>query len=161
VDQGGEAGHEDDAAELPPVPVERGPALAERDRVQSGEPVAAAGAAPEDRQLVLNHLAAATGDDGRSAGEARPLLLAAVGRRTSDAAPVRSDGVADDGVARASGVGEAPTVTDFSDEARGEKEECWRHRSKERQLQAFALSGVVKLAPFVGAGGSEGTGHLP
>jgi hypothetical protein len=76
------------------------------------------------------------------------------------AAPVRSDGAADDGVAPASGVGEPPTIRDFSDEARGEMEECWRHRSKERQLQAFALSGVVKLAPLVGAGGSEGTGHL-
>ena len=45
VDQGRQAGGEDDAAELPSVPVQRGAAVAERDRLQPGEPVAAAGAA--------------------------------------------------------------------------------------------------------------------
>jgi hypothetical protein len=45
VDQGGQVGGEDDAAELPPVPVERGAAVTERDRIQLGQPVASAGAA--------------------------------------------------------------------------------------------------------------------
>jgi len=40
VDQRRQAGGEDDAAELPPVPVKRGAALAERDRLQPGESVA-------------------------------------------------------------------------------------------------------------------------
>ena len=47
VDQGRQAGGEDDAVELSPVPVKRGAAVAERDRVQPREPVAAAGAAAE------------------------------------------------------------------------------------------------------------------
>ncbi len=34
---GGQAGGEDDAAELPPVPSERGAAVTERDRLQPGE----------------------------------------------------------------------------------------------------------------------------
>jgi hypothetical protein len=37
VDQGGEAGRENDAAELPSLSVERGAAVAERDRLQPGE----------------------------------------------------------------------------------------------------------------------------
>jgi hypothetical protein len=41
VDQGRQEGGEDDAAELPPLPVQRGAAVAERDRLQPGQPVAA------------------------------------------------------------------------------------------------------------------------
>jgi hypothetical protein len=37
----------------------------------------------------------------------------------------------------------------------GEKEKRCRHRSKMRRFGALALAGGVKLAPFVGAGGSE------
>jgi hypothetical protein len=48
--------------------------------------VAAAGAAQEDRQLVLDQLAAEAGEDGRAAGETCPLLLATAGREPSDAA---------------------------------------------------------------------------
>jgi hypothetical protein len=44
VDQRGQAGGEDDALELSPVPVEGGAAVAERDRLQPGETVAAVGA---------------------------------------------------------------------------------------------------------------------
>ena len=95
VDQGRQAGGEDDAAELPSVPVQRGAAVAERDRLQPGEPVAAAGAAEEDRELVADQLAAAAGEDGRPAGQARPVLLAAAGREPSDAAAVREHGAAD------------------------------------------------------------------
>ena len=40
VDQRSQAGGEDDAAELPPVPFQRGTAVAERDGLQPGEPVA-------------------------------------------------------------------------------------------------------------------------
>jgi hypothetical protein len=54
VDQGGEAGGENDAAELPSLSVQQGAAVAEPDRLQLGEPVAAAGDAEEDRQLVAH-----------------------------------------------------------------------------------------------------------
>ena len=56
--------------------------------LQSGQPVAAAGAASANRQLVLDELTASTGENGRTAGETCPLLLAAVGREPSDAAAV-------------------------------------------------------------------------
>ena len=56
VDQGRQAGGEDDTAELPPFSVQRGAAPAEPDRLQPGEAVAGVpsgpGAAEEDRQLV-------------------------------------------------------------------------------------------------------------
>lgn len=47
MDQGGQAGAKDDSAELLPVSVEGGTVVAGRDRVQLGQPVAAAGAAEE------------------------------------------------------------------------------------------------------------------
>jgi hypothetical protein len=46
--------------------------------------VATAGATQEDRQLVADELAAAVGEDGRSAAETCPLLLAAFGREPSN-----------------------------------------------------------------------------
>jgi hypothetical protein len=48
---------------------DRGAAVAEPDCLQPGEPVAAAGLADEDRQLVADKLAATAGEDGRKAGE--------------------------------------------------------------------------------------------
>jgi len=56
VDQGRQAGSEDDALELPSLPVERSAAVAERDRLQSGEPVAVAGGAEANRQGSLTSL---------------------------------------------------------------------------------------------------------
>src|ERR1039457_1256848 len=56
VDQGGQTGSQDAQAQLPSVPVQRGAALAERARVQPGKPVAAVGAAEEDRELSLTSL---------------------------------------------------------------------------------------------------------
>ena len=79
VDQGRQAGGEDDAAQLPPVPTQRSAAVAERDRLQPGEPVAAVGAATEDWQLVAHQLAATAGEDRRPIDQARPVLLAAAG----------------------------------------------------------------------------------
>jgi hypothetical protein len=46
-------------------------------------------------------LAAAVGEDGRQAGEACALLLAAAGRESPDATPVRSDAPVDLGAADA------------------------------------------------------------
>jgi hypothetical protein len=65
-----QAGSEDDTAQLPPVPFQRSAAVAERDGLQPGESLAAAGVAKEDRQLVVDEPAAAIGQD-RGADQAR------------------------------------------------------------------------------------------
>src|SRR2546422_10899400 len=62
--------------ELPSVSVERGEAMAERDRLQPGEPVAAAGAAEENRQLLAHQPAAEAGENRRPNDQARAVLLA-------------------------------------------------------------------------------------
>jgi hypothetical protein len=49
--------------------------VAERDRIQPGEFVAALGAAEGDRDVVLDQLAATAGEDWRPVGKACPLLL--------------------------------------------------------------------------------------
>src|SRR2546426_11387554 len=101
MDQGRQAGGEDDAAELPSLSVERGAAVAECDRLQPGERVATVRVAEEDRELVADELAAAAGEDGRSAGETCALLLAFAGRRTSESEAVRQHAKNDRGVAAA------------------------------------------------------------
>src|SRR5437899_1547793 len=101
MDQGRLAGREDDAAQLPSVAIERGVALAECDRLQSGQPVATASVAEEDWELVADELAAAAGEDGRPAGETCALLLAFAGRRTSESEAVRQHAENDRGVAAA------------------------------------------------------------
>jgi hypothetical protein len=55
----------------------------------------AAGAAEEDRELVADQLATTAGEDRRQAGQARPVLLACVGRGPFDAPGVRGDSAAD------------------------------------------------------------------
>src|ERR1035441_3643551 len=65
MDQGRQASGEDDAAELTSVPVQRGAALVESNRLQSGESKATGGAAQEDRGLVVDQLAAAVSEDRR------------------------------------------------------------------------------------------------
>jgi hypothetical protein len=59
--------------------------------------VAEAGAAKEDRGLVVYQLAATAGENGWPVGQARPVLLAAVGGEPSDAAAFRGYGAADRG----------------------------------------------------------------
>jgi CheY-like chemotaxis protein len=79
---------EDDAAELPSVPSERGAAVAERDRLQPGEPLAATRVAETDRHLATDESAATPDEDGWPAREARPVLLAAAGRKARDPASI-------------------------------------------------------------------------
>jgi hypothetical protein len=110
VDQGRQASGEDDAVELPPVPIERSAGVAECDCLQPGESVAAAGAAEENRQVVADQLAAAAGEDGRSAREARPLLLAAAGREPSHLPPLRVHAAADRVAALAGRIDEPLTL---------------------------------------------------
>jgi len=66
--------------------------------------MAAAGAAKEDRELVADQLAATVGEDRRQADQARPVLLASVGRGPSDTPGVRGDSTADLGAAVTGGV---------------------------------------------------------
>jgi len=75
--------------------------VAECDRLQPGEPVATVRVAEEDRELVADELAAAAGEDGRSAGETCALSLAFAGRRTSESEAVRQHAKNDRGVAAA------------------------------------------------------------
>src|SRR2546425_9114466 len=111
MDQGRLAGREDDAAQLPSVPIERGVALAECDRLQSGQPVATASVAEEDWELVADELAAAAaGEDGRSACETCALLLALAGRRTSESEAVRQHAENDRGAAAAERVANQETA---------------------------------------------------
>jgi len=59
---------------------------------------AAVRAAKTDRQLVVDQLAVAPGQDGWAAGQTRPVLLAPAGRESPDPASVRVDTQADLGV---------------------------------------------------------------
>jgi hypothetical protein len=101
--------NEDDAAELPSVPVRRSAPVAERDGLQPGKPLAAAGAAEADQQLVADELAAAAGENGRSAGETCPVLLTTAGRRAPEAEAVRQHAAKDRGATLARGIGEPQT----------------------------------------------------
>ena len=107
------ASSEDDAAQLSPVPVERGPAVVDCDCIQSGESLETACSATEDRELILGEPATAASENGWTAGETCPLLLAIAGGESSDAAAVRSNAGADRGAAAAVGIAEtmAPKKT--------------------------------------------------
>ena len=93
--QGRQAGGALDAPVVSPVPSERGPAAAARARVQPRESLAAAGALEADRHVVVDQSPAAPRQDGWAAGQARPLLRAAVGGEPPDSKPVRGDAPAD------------------------------------------------------------------
>jgi hypothetical protein len=149
VDQGGQAGGKDGTAELPPGSIERGALVAERDRLQLGQPVAAAGAAEGNRNVLVDQLAAAAGEGRRTVGKARPLLLAIVGGEPPDAAPVWKHAAADRGFAAASRVGSA-----------GRRNQSGRRRGveggvSERSLRNGANHGLLVLAKALpGASGS-------
>src|ERR1035437_3777746 len=105
MDQGRQAGGEDDAAKLSPFPLQRGAAVAEPDRLQPREFVAAAGVAGAGRHLVADQLAAAPGEDRRAVDQACPVLLAPAGGESSDAAALRKHAAEDRDAAVASGIG--------------------------------------------------------
>jgi len=90
--------------------------VAECDRLQPGQPVAAVGAAQEDRRLVVDQLAAAVSEDGWPIDQARPLLLAVPGREPPDSATVWEHGPADLLAAPTRRVGEPQTGADFGGE---------------------------------------------
>ena len=71
---------EDDAAKLPPIPVQRSAPVAERGRLQLGESMATTAGAGEDWKLVAHEFAATAGENRRTFAQARPVLLVAAGR---------------------------------------------------------------------------------
>src|ERR1022692_249201 len=107
MDQGGQAGGEDDPPLLSPFSLEPSAAGAEPASLQPGESVAAAGTAEANRELVADQLAATTGEDRRTAGETCPLLLAFAGGEPSDEAALWEYGAADRGAVASGGVAEA------------------------------------------------------
>ena len=120
-DEGRQAGREDDAAELPSFPFQRGAAVAERDRVQPGQFVAAAGAAAAGWQLVVDEPATTIGQDGWAAYQARPVLLAAAGGGAFDAAAFRGHGAADGGAPGAGRIGRSGGEANRSKEGEGRR----------------------------------------
>ena len=91
--------------------------MAERARLQLGEPVASAGVTAEDRQLDLDQPAIAPGENRRTADQARAVLLAPVGRESSQATLVWGHAGQDRRACLASGPGEPPPRPDFKQRA--------------------------------------------
>jgi hypothetical protein len=125
------------------------PLLAERDRLQPGKSVAAARAAKADRLLVADEPAATADPDGWPAREARPVLLAAVGRRTSDADSVRCDSTQADGALSASGVMRPVAAAKFGRHRTRGWSWCPRNRLPMRPRRGLEVSEGGKRA-FVG-----------
>src|SRR5664280_1325454 len=107
MDQGGQAGREDDPPLLSPLPLEPSAASAEPAGLQPWEFVAAAGVAQANRELVVDESAATAGENGWKVGETCPLLLAAVGREPSDETALWEYGAADRGAVASGGIAEA------------------------------------------------------
>jgi hypothetical protein len=146
VDQGRQAGGEDHAAELPPVPVQRGAAMAERDRLQFGQSVAAAGATEEDREVVADEFAATAGENGRAIGEACPLLLVAAGGESSDAATIWRHGAADRCAAGAGGIESGGWQIKILAKKGGGTERCAEKSIEQGQFAGFGLPGRAGMA---------------
>src|ERR1019366_2493962 len=114
-----QAGGEDDAAFLPPLPGQRGAAVAECDCLQSRESVASAGAADEDRHLVADQLAAAAGENRRAFDKACSVLLVAAGRESSHPPALRKHAAEDRDAAAAGGIRRAQREANFDDHVGG------------------------------------------
>src|SRR6202022_896686 len=137
MDKGRQAGGEADAAFLSPLSRQRGAAVAELDRLQPREFVPAVGAADEGRHLVANQLAAAVGEDRRTAHPTCALLLVAVGRGAPDAAVVWRHAAEDRNAAVASGIGGLQSAANFGDEIGRQRDNCLITRSEKRRLQVL------------------------
>ena len=95
VDQRRQAGDALDTAVVPSLPGERSPPATQRAGLQSGQPVAAAGVAAANQKLVADELAASANEDGRTAREARAILLVAACGGPSEPQAVRRHTAAD------------------------------------------------------------------
>jgi len=107
ADQGGQAGRKNDSPLLPSFPLEPSAAGAQPAGLQPGEFVAAAGVTKANRELVAHEFAATTGEDGRTAGEARTVLLALTGGEPFDEATLQEYGATDRGAVASGGIAEA------------------------------------------------------
>lgn len=137
--------------------------MAQHSRLQPGQPVAAVGAAEEDRQLVAHQLAATAGEDGRKAGETRSVLLAPTGGEPPDAAAVWGHPRQDHSVALSSRIGEPMPGSDFGDERGRGAAKCRDHRLERRQFTAVEASGKVEQVAHALAeslNGQNPTGRL-
>ena len=110
ADQGGQAGGEEDAVVLLSLSVERSAAGTQSAGLQLEESVAAAGLAQANRDLVADQLAATFGENGWTAGEACPLLLACAGGEPSDEAALWEYGAGDRGAALRKRLGDGSKV---------------------------------------------------
>ena len=104
MDQGRQAGGEDDPPLLSSFPLKPGAASAEPAGLQPGQFVAAASPAQTDRELVADESATTAGEDGRMASGTCTLLLAIAGGMTSEPAAARGDAGPDRTVAGADGI---------------------------------------------------------
>ena len=114
MDQGRQAGDPLDAVVVPSVPGERSAPATERNGLQPGQPLAQADPAAGDQALVADESPAAAGENRRPAGEARQILLAPAGGRSSEPAALRRDAAEDLG---ATGAGRlTPSATKAGEE---------------------------------------------
>ena len=116
--------------------------MAERASLQPREPVAALGAAQQNRQLVAELLAAAVGEDGRPVGQARTVRLVVLGRKSSDAPAVWQHGAANLGATAACGMIETAREERFINNEAREGEVF------EKSLRAAVPGGKGQCEPF-------------
>ncbi len=107
MDQGRQAGCKDDLLFLSPFPPKPSATSAELAGLQLGQFVEAAGVTKPNRELVAHEFTATAGEDGRTAGETCPLLLALGGGEPSDEAALWEYGAADRGAVTYGGIAEA------------------------------------------------------
>ena len=97
-----------------------------RSRDRAPGPVAAAGTAQGNRQLVADQLAAALGETRRSSDKARPVLLVAASGEPPDLAALCRHAEEDRGAAVASGIGGPRNGAGFGDAEGGGRDRCVR-----------------------------------
>ena len=148
VDQGRQTGHALDKAVVPSVPGERGTATTERAGLQPGQLVAAARTAERDQELIADKLAAPVDEDGRQIGQARAVLLVALGRGPSQSQAVRRYAGAGLGAACARRV--TPTARTASVQAG-----CRRWRGRGVARKPSAVAGTARSGRFEGWSRSE------
>src|ERR1700680_3092111 len=104
MDQGRQAGSEDDPPFLSSFPLKPYAAGAEPAGLQPGQFVAAASPSQTDRERVADESATTAGEDGTIAGATCTLILAIAGGRTSEPTVVRGDAGPDGTATGADGI---------------------------------------------------------
>jgi hypothetical protein len=99
--------------------------------LQPGQPVAAAGAAPANRELVAYEFAATFGEDRKTVGKTCTVLPAAAGGRASEPAVVRGDAGADRAAAGSDGIGMLVQFVGESVSSQSEEDEVFPEATRE------------------------------